>query len=118
MTVTPESHINALVVDVPELRPMLDERLHDFDGELLPHLFYADVMSWAQDQAFHGEGDSSTSLRRLLDRLDADYRNGDNDLRGLIEVSFLWGLPDAVRALLGPTLRAVVQTSHDPGIRG
>src|SRR5664279_3202354 len=87
MSVTPEAHINALVVEVPELRPMLDERLHDFDGELLPHLFYADVMSWEQDQAFHCDATSSTSLKRLLDRLDADYRDGDEDLQGLMQVN-------------------------------
>ncbi len=97
---------------------MLDERLHDFDGELLPHLFYADVTSWAEEQAYHPTASSSTSLKHPLDRLDADYRDGDDDLRGLIQVSFLWGLHDAVRALLGPTLRDVVQNSDDPVIRG
>ena len=117
MWATPESLINTLVVEVPELRPMLDEHLHDFDGELLPHLFFAEVTSWAEEQAWHPTATSPTRLRLLLDRLDADYRDGDDDLHGLIQVSFLWGLSDAVRALLGPTLRAVVRTSDDPGIR-
>ena len=117
MWATPESLINTLVVEVPELRPMLDEHLRDFDGELLPHLFFAEVMSWAQEQAWHPTATSPTRLRVLLDRLDADYRDGDDDLHGLIQVSFLWGLSDAVRALLGPTLREVVRTSDDPGIR-
>jgi hypothetical protein len=117
MTVTPEAHINALVADVPDLRPMLDERLHDHGGELLPHLFYADVMSWAEDQASHPAKSGSPDLKRLLNRLDDDYRDGNDDLRGLIEVSFLWGLSDGVYALLGPSLRAVVETSEDPGIR-
>ena len=118
MSVSPDSHITALVVAVPELRPMLNERLDDNHGELLPHLFYADVTSWAEDQADHPTASSHTRLKRLLDRLDADYRDGDDDLRGLIQVSFLWYLSGAVRALLGPTLRAVVESSGDPGIRG
>ena len=118
MWATPESLINTLVVEIPELRPMLDEHLHDNYGELLPHVFFGDVTRWAEEQAWHPTATSLTKLRHLLDRLDADYPDGDDDLRGLIQVSFLWGLSDAVRALLGPTLQAAVQTSDDPGIRG
>ena len=56
MWATPESLINTLVVEIPELRPMLDEHLHDFDGELLPHLFFADVTRWAEEQAWPPNG--------------------------------------------------------------
>ena len=117
MWATPESLIRDLVVDIPELHPLLDEHLDDQDGELLAHVLFGDVTRWAESQAAHPTGESSASLKRLLERLDAAYTDGDDDLRGLIQVSFLWHLSDAVRALLGPTLRAVAKNSTDPGIR-
>jgi len=48
---------------------------------LLPHLLFADVMSWAEDQASHPVTSRSPGLKRLLNRLDDDYLDGNDDLR-------------------------------------
>ena len=64
MWATPESLISTLVLEIPELRPMLDGHLRDNDGELLPHVFFGDVTRWA-------EGTGRAPNGNLADKVEA-----------------------------------------------
>lgn len=85
MAVTPEQWVQALVRHAPGAGPMLDEHLAYYD-ELLLHLLIADLQRWAI--ALFEEGDSS-QLSALLGVLDQGLREGDEDVRNAVAVSFV-----------------------------
>jgi hypothetical protein len=57
----------------------------------------------------------ASGLRRLLDRLEAEFANGSDGVRNLLAVSFLESLPFEgepnveVREMLGPHLKAELE---------
>jgi len=103
-----EDFIRAMVARFPGLRPLLNEHRQDQDGELLPHLFFADLtrylLSLLSDESNVCAG---RDLREMLDYLDDAYGNGAL-LQELISVSFLENLQGEdpqMRLLLGPNLK-------------
>lgn len=89
----------------------MDEHIEDNVGELLPHVFLADATRLLI--SFFGEGLSAWGqLQDVLDFLEGSFRDGDDETKELIAVSFLENLPvdgelgSGIRELLGPELRA------------
>jgi hypothetical protein len=78
-----------LVEELPELRPILDEHLADMEGELLPHVLFDDISSWAIAQ-----DPRSFALVRLLGLLDEACAAGPVEVVNLVTVSFVENLPE------------------------
>jgi len=92
----------------PALQALLAEHIADND-ELLPHVFFHDVTRWSEE-----EPQDSRELRQLLDQLDVCYRDGDDDVRNLLQVSYIEDLsrrPDILR-VMGPMLRGTTMWEH------
>lgn len=95
-----------LVAATPELRPILDEHLHDQEGELLPYVLMADVARWL-DVASHTD---PVRVADVVGWLEREFVGGDFDVRNLIDVGIVEMLPAMpegapVLELLGPALR-------------
>lgn len=109
MTSTNEALVRDLVAAHPALEPDLAEHLDDNFGELLPHVFLADVMRRAVELHESGQQDRA---KKILDDLEDRFAAGDAGIQELISTGFLEALPSAgerghdIRALLGPELRA------------
>ena len=102
--------VGALVYRFPVLRPLLQEHLDDQKGEVLPHLFIADVERWVETGVKSGDRTRREQVRALLDFLETAYSQGDADVEELISVSFLEHLPrpeetgSEIRSMVGPVL--------------
>src|SRR5262245_25349227 len=79
----------ALVWRFPDLLEPFGEHLADNDGEVLPHVFMADVERWAEGLV--------AARRELLDdllaELDRALAGGREAVVNLIDVSFVENLP-------------------------
>jgi hypothetical protein len=102
-----------LAAKMPALRARLEQHRADFD-ELLPHVFMGDVSRYAIEQYHHfarGAGDAADALRLLFSITEVAAREGTEDVKELISVSFLENIAaeladyPAFRAFLGPVLR-------------
>lgn len=83
MSAATAAFVQSLVANIRPLEEILAEHIAYFE-EVLPHVFLGDVTRWAERQST-----TETSLRRLLDRLEQADAPGVEDVRQLIEVSFL-----------------------------
>jgi hypothetical protein len=93
-----------LVGELPELRPVLDEHLEDMEGELLPHLLFDDISSWALAQ-----DPRSFALARLLGIPDEAYAAGPVEVVNLVTVSFVELLDESpIWRRLSPRLAAAL----------
>lgn len=98
--------VHALVDEVPELRPLMEEHVEDNFGEVLPHLFLADVARFVT--ANPREQATSSALAFL----NGGLRSAEPERRDLISTGFVENLvtgPDSLREMrirLGPDLRA------------
>ena len=92
----------SLAFGIPGLARLLDDHIEYF-GELLPHIFIADVVRWAEERASI-EPEASCALAEQLDRA---YEWGDSEVVELIVVSFVENLADdsPIVPYLGPLLR-------------
>jgi len=97
------------VTSCPWLLPTLREHLDDQEGELLPHLFMADVERWAEAQFDMATPASRSRLSAVLEFLEGEFAGqGDSEVADLIFVSFLEHLPRApssgagLRSIVGP----------------
>ncbi|MDF9876157.1 DUF7674 family protein [Cellulosimicrobium cellulans] len=105
----------ALVYAHRELTLLLDEHLEENDNELLPHPFLSDVVRWMVARI---DTDYPT-CNRILRWMERAYKEGSNEIRGLIQVSFVEMIPDpglpgsGLRLMLGPNLDSI-----DPFGRG
>jgi hypothetical protein len=105
--------VGALFFRFPELMPLLQEHLNDFDDTFLPHVLMGDITRWIVLQ-FHQDPNDPT-LRQMLSFIEAAFERASHDDRELIAVSFLENLPrvgqeDAdIRAILGPALQNELQ---------
>lgn len=109
-----EGFVRALVARFQSLGSLLEEHLTDNFGELLPHVFFGDIVPWALSLLLSIRSDeNSTSKRELaefLDFLEETYSTGDEELQELLSVSFLESLPRPgedgaeIRDQLGPGL--------------
>ena len=104
--------VERLIGRFPELRDLYE--CHVFNnGELLPHVFFWDVV---QDvlAAYLGRSSDLPEWRPVLDFLEEEYRRGDDCGREVIVTSFLDSLPypgqeaHEIVAHLGPDLAAVL----------
>lgn len=99
----------ALAYRFPALLPLLAEHLVDQEGQVLPHLFMADVERWIEDIVKDGN-EGQEAAREVLQFLEEAFSAGDPEIEELISVSFLEHLPrpgeagSGVRDMLGPKL--------------
>jgi hypothetical protein len=91
-----------------DLEALLSEHIEDNFGDILPHLFMADVERWLEAQVAARQ---SANAKRLLSYLDSELARGSPALDELLSASFLEHLPIpendslGIRTLLGPHLR-------------
>jgi hypothetical protein len=89
-----------LVASEPALGSVLSEHRAEFDGELLGHLFMAEVTRWLV---------ANGPVASVLAVLERHLADGDETVQNVIALSFLENLERedaAVRTALGPGLRA------------
>ena len=112
--------IERLVSACEYLRGPLDEHKSDNFGEVLPHLFIADVARLAVDRFFalrNAPPDSRKQLESRLQKLSAfledSYEKDGPEVEELLSVSFLEHLPRLgeepawrIREWLGPKMQA------------
>jgi hypothetical protein len=111
MSAATVAFVGALAYAIPALRPVLQEHLDDQEGEVLPHLFMADVERWIHLEVVNRPKQSSDVVARVLEFLEEAYALGDPEVTELISVSFLEHLPrpgelgSEVHTMVGPHLR-------------
>jgi len=112
--------IERLVAAFPYLNDLLIEHKRDNFGDILPHVFIADVarlaiamLSSLRNAPPDNRAQIESRLRKLLDFLEASYENEGPEVEELLSVSFLEHLPrpgegDAwgIREWVGPKMRA------------
>lgn len=109
-----EAFARQVAGSVPALGDLLAEHLEDNNGVLLPHVYFGAVSQWVDDElTTHPE---STSARRVLEQIDAASATGGDDVRELINVSFLENLEDGSPVLdqLTPRLRELRAEVRQP----
>jgi hypothetical protein len=119
MSQVTEGFVRDLAVRFPSLVPLLEEHLNDNFGELLPHIFFGDVVRWAVTLMTMTDAErnltSLLELRKFLSYLESAYSSGNDELQELLSVSFLENLPRpgedgaAIRKQLGPSLTRQLQ---------
>lgn len=88
--------VEEVVRKVPELQPIYDEHIADYD-ENLPHVFFGDVTRFAiAETARDGEHDA---LARLLGKLESGLRDGPAEVKDLVIASFVENLCGETRAI-------------------
>ena len=75
----------------PDVAALVDEHIEDND-EVLPTLLLADAARWYVEVVTSGLG--LDAAHRLLDELEASYREAGANLRNTIATGFLETLPD------------------------
>jgi len=97
----------------PWLLPLLAEHLQDQEGQVLPHLYMADVERWAEGEAVRSMAAPGSEIRQLLDFLEAEFAcHSNTEIGEVISASFLEHLPRpgepgaVLRSLVGPTCAA------------
>ena len=107
--------IGALVSEIPQLLPLLQDHLDEQEGEILPHLFMADLERWAEILVNEGSEEQRCELSRFLNCLELAFETRGEEVQELISASFLEHLPRPekqgaeLRALLGPSLAAELE---------
>lgn len=111
MSAATVAFVGSLVYPFRELRPLLQEHLDDQEGELLPHLFMADIERWLEQEVMNRPVQSAEAVTGVLALLEEAYAAGDQEVNELISVSFLEHLPrpgdlgSEIRTMVGPHLR-------------
>jgi hypothetical protein len=109
------SFIEELLRLLPQLKSIYDEHLAD-NETLLPHVFMGDVTRFVV-----AEAEKSTSrdvLERLLGHLEEGLKNGPEQVKELVVVSFVENLTgetvvlDALKPLMGPYLKKEVEAIY------
>ncbi len=103
--------IGSLVWRFQDLLSRFAEHVEDNEGDILPHVFMAEVERWAETLL----ADRRNELAALLGALAEGFENGDDAVRNLIDVSFVEQLPypdeanSQLRDLLPDVLRRLVR---------
>jgi hypothetical protein len=101
--------VGSPVYEFPALLGLLAEHIDDQEGEVLPHLFIADVERWIEGEVARQGGQPSTLVMCILDFLETAVHR-DDEIAELNHVSFLEHLPrpghpgTEIRTKLGPAL--------------
>lgn len=90
VALTTSDFVELLVEAVPEFRPVLDEHLADFDGEVELTVLVADVRRMAIEASDRGDRDLSG---RTVDVVDEGFRTGDLTVEDAIAVCFIQDTP-------------------------
>ena len=77
--------LDALEIDVPEIRSMVDQHLKDH-GWVLLHVLTADLRRYAIESFEAGQSDV---LGRLLAVVDRALREGTDDVQNAVAISFV-----------------------------
>lgn len=110
--------MNLLLKSFPDLRPIYEEHMKDYCGEMLPHYLLADVTRYVVSLCVQMKNRTvRPELREILDFFEYNFSSGDDDIRELISVSFLENFPRPeleeegleIRNLVGPTLAKELQ---------
>ena len=98
--------INKLITVAPELEILLHEHVEE-NGEVLPHIFMADVTRYLVNLVTRvnetNDPSSESKILSLLSCLEESLVVGDERVRNVVEVSFIENLDHADRAF--PYLR-------------
>ena len=111
------SFVDQLANTFPGLRSIYDEHVAANFGEVLPHVFFGDLMPYLVDlfvQSRRREtgGPAELQVRGILNALEEAYVAGPVEVQDLVAVSFLENLPRSgevgspIRDWLGPRLQA------------
>ena len=113
------SFVRSMVERFPSLYGPLEGHIRDNYGEVLPHVFFGDVTRYVVSLLLAARSGSNLPRRRelrdILNYLEEAYASGDEEVRGLISVSFLENLPRSdesgakLREMVGPNLRRQLQ---------
>lgn len=101
--------VDRLIAEVPALRVALDQHVAA-NHELLPHVFFGDVTHFVVS-GFDGHPERKADALKILALLEESMASPSEDVKNLVSVSFLENLLgekplDAIRAAMGPRLRA------------
>jgi len=106
--------VGCLVYRFPALLGLLQEHLEDQEGEILPHLFVADLERWIEAELERSGGEPTELIEQILAALETAVRRGD-EVSEVIHASFLEHLPRPgdpgaqIREKLGPALTERLQ---------
>jgi hypothetical protein len=101
--------VGCLVYRFPALVGLLQEHLKDQEGEILPHLFMADLERWIEAELEWKGGGPTELIKQILDFLE-EAVGRDDEVAEVIHASFLEHLPRPgergaqIREKLGPAL--------------
>ena len=93
MSAATVAFVGALVYALPVLRPVLTEHPSDQEGEVLAHLFMADVERWLEREVMNRRSQSAEEIADLLAFLEEAVAAGDPEVTEVIAASFLEHLP-------------------------
>jgi hypothetical protein len=106
--------VNKLLDQVPELRYVYDEHIHD-NNELLPHVFLGDVTRYVVHRVRLGETGPAKPVERILSVLEQYMGSGDEQVKELVSVSFVENLLKhdkvlaSLKGLIGPNLQKEIR---------
>ncbi len=110
MSAATVAFVGAMTHRCPWLMSIFAEHLNDQEGEVLPHLYMADVERWAEAEAQRASN-ASAELAALLDFLENEFaKHAESDVGEVISASFLEHIPrpgelgSELRRLVGPSL--------------
>jgi hypothetical protein len=120
--------IDRLVARFPGLRAAFDGHLAANFGEVLPHVFMYDVALYAKHLVVASTdstdldraSSSNREVQEIFDFFEREFSTGNEEIQGLISVSFLESLPTPgepggdLRSLLGPNLSAELRMIDKP----
>jgi hypothetical protein len=109
--------VERLVTEVPALRPLFDDHLAFHDYDLLPHVFFGDVTRFVVS-GFSDDPERRSDAEKILALLEEAIASPDEDVQNVVSVSFCENLLgerplDAIRAAMGPRLRAELAKYED-----
>ena len=102
--------VGTLAYKFSVLLPIFQEHLEEQEGEVLPHLFMAEIERWTERAVASGDTARRGQVQSLLDFLETAYLTGEEEIEELISVSFLEHLPRPgesgaeLRSMTGPVL--------------
>ncbi|MGR4862241.1 DUF7674 family protein [Caulobacter sp. LARHSG274] len=102
--------VNNIVKNIPRFRNIFEEHIN-FYGELLPHIFFAELTSVIIDLV-DGEISGTEDVEMLMDNLEKELSFDDEESRNVIALSFIENLQGqgylkGMKKLMGPRLRAL-----------